>query len=167
MADINSTQRDQMLEILALLDNLKKAKAKLVTAESCTGGLLAAAITDFNGVSAFYERGFITYSNESKTEELGVPAELITKHGAVSAEVSGAMAEGAIKNSRANVSVAITGIAGPTGGSAEKPVGLVFIATSYNGKTEVHKLNFSGDRDEIRHSAVDKAVDLLNSLLSS
>ena len=155
-----------MLEILALLDSLKKHKAKLVTAESCTGGLLAAAITDFNGVSAFFERGFVTYSNESKTEELGVPAELIAKHGAVSAEVSEAMASGAIKNSRANVSVAITGIAGPTGGSPEKPVGLVYIATSYKGVTISTKFNFEGERDDIRQQAVEKSIELLNAILA-
>jgi nicotinamide-nucleotide amidase len=155
-----------MLEILALLDNLKKQKAMLVTAESCTGGLLAAAITDFSGVSAVYERGFVTYSNESKTEELGVPAELIAKHGAVSAEVAESMATGAIKNSRANISVAITGVAGPTGGSPEKPVGLVYIAVSYNGKTTAHKFNFAGSRDDIRNAAVENATQLLNSALS-
>jgi nicotinamide-nucleotide amidase len=155
-----------MLEILSLLDSLKKAKAKLVTAESCTGGLVAAAITDFSGVSSVYERGFITYSNEAKTEELGVPAELIEKYGAVSPEVAKSMAEGAISNSRGNISVAITGIAGPTGGSAEKPVGLVYIATSYNGNTNSQEFSFTGSRDDIRQEAVAKAIELLEAALS-
>lgn len=150
-----------MSNATTLLEHLKKSNIRLVTAESCTGGLLSAMITDVPGASSSLERGFVTYSNESKTEMLGVPAELIKKHGAVSEEVATAMAEGALKNSRAHVSVSITGIAGPDGGSEQKPVGLVYIATSYKGKTAAKKYNFSGDRDSIRKQAAEKASKLL------
>jgi nicotinamide-nucleotide amidase len=105
----------------------------IATAESCTGGMVAAALTTVPGSSAVLDRGFITYSNEAKTEMLGVPAALIDKHGAVSEEVAAAMAEGAIKHSRASLAVAITGIAGPTGGSVQKPVGLVWFALAARG----------------------------------
>jgi nicotinamide-nucleotide amidase len=102
-------------------------------AESCTGGMVAAALTAVPGSSAVLDRGFVTYSNEAKTEMLGVPAALIDKHGAVSEEVAAAMAEGAIKHSRASLAVAITGIAGPAGGGPDKPVGLVWFALALRG----------------------------------
>ena len=122
----------------------------LATAESCTGGMIAAACTDLAGSSQWFDRGFVTYSNEAKTEMLGVPAELIAKHGAVSEEVVRAMAEGAIRHSRAQVSIAVTGIAGPGGGSAEKPVGTVWIGWSSPSQTQSTLLHLSGDRSQIR-----------------
>src|SRR5215467_1603614 len=108
-----------------LLERYRRAGKKIATAESCTGGMVAAALTDIAGSSAAFERGFVTYSNAAKTEQLGVDAALIASKGAVSAEVAAAMAEGALKHAQAAVAVSVTGIAGPDGGSADKPVGLV------------------------------------------
>ena len=112
----------------ALLKNYRRAGLTVVTAESCTGGLIGACLTEIAGSSDMVERGFITYSNEAKTDVLGVSVDLIAAHGAVSAEVVLAMAEGALAHSSADAAVAVTGIAGPGGGTAEKPVGLVFLA---------------------------------------
>ena len=138
----------------------------LATAESCTGGLIAAACTDLAGSSAWFERGFVTYSNAAKTELLGVPAELIASHGAVSEPVARAMAAGALRHSRAQVSVAVTGVAGPGGGSAEKPVGTVWFGFGLPGG-EVHTecRLFDGDRAAVRAATVAHAqVRLLASL---
>ncbi len=134
----------------------------LATAESCTGGLVAAAITDVAGSSAVLDRGFVTYSNDAKTEMLGVPAELIAQHGAVSAKVACAMAEGVLRHSSADIAVSITGIAGPSGGSELKPVGLVHFACATNSKT-VHLEERYGDlgRDGIRAAAVKTALQLV------
>ena len=129
---------------------LLRQRHLLATAESCTGGMIAAACTDLQGASQWFERGFVSYSNEAKTEMLGVPAELSAKHGAVSEEVVRAMAEGAIRHSRAQVSIAVTGIAGPGGGSEEKPVGTVWVGWSSPSKTQSTLLHLSGDRSQIR-----------------
>lgn len=132
---------------------------RLVTAESCTGGLIAATCTEVSGSSAWFERGVVTYSNEAKTELLGVPAALIEAHGAVSEPVALAMAEGALRHSHADVAVAVTGIAGPTGGSADKPVGTVWIAWALSGArahAECH--HFPGDRGQVRAATVDHAL---------
>jgi nicotinamide-nucleotide amidase len=135
---------------------------KLVTAESCTGGLMAALITEIAGASDIFERGMVTYSNDAKTAMLGIPAPLIAAHGAVSREVATAMAEGALHHSGADISLAITGIAGPGGGSVEKPVGLVYIASAlYGYTTRCQQFNFSGNRAAIRLSAVHSAVTML------
>lgn len=145
-----------------VFDVLKEKGMKLATAESCTGGMLSASITALPGASDVFERGFITYSNESKTELLQVPAKLIAAHGAVSAEVAEAMAEGARKNSRADIAVSITGIAGPDGGSAEKPVGTVYIGfAEKDGKTENLHNTFKGTREEIRTQSVSAALEML------
>ncbi len=122
----------------------------LATAESCTGGMIAAACTDLAGSSQWFERGFVTYSNEAKTEMLGVPAGLIAKHGAVSEEVVRAMAEGAIRHSRAQVSIAVTGVAGPSGGSAEKPVGTVWVGWCTAKTSRTQRLALHGSRQKIR-----------------
>lgn len=136
-------------------------KIKIAVAESCTGGIVASSITSIAGSSDVFDRGFITYSYESKTELLGVPANVITEKGAVSKEVAEFMAIGALKNSHAQLSVAITGIAGPTGGTESKPVGLVHFASSYNGNV-IHKEKiFSGDRDKIREEASKFALQML------
>ena len=138
----------------------------LATAESCTGGMIAAACTDLAGSSQWFDRGFVTYSNEAKTEMLGVPAELIEKHGAVSEEVVRAMAEGAIRHSRAQVSIAVTGIAGPRGGSVEKPVGTVWVGIQIpKTSTLIHHLKLNGERCCIRHQVVHIATQALNSYL--
>jgi nicotinamide-nucleotide amidase len=126
----------------------------LATAESCTGGLVAAACTELSGSSAWFERGFVTYSNAAKTELLGVSAALIEAHGAVSEAVARGMAEGALRHSLAQVSVAITGVAGPTGGSADKPVGTVCFAWAVPTGVFSERVQFHGDRSCIRQAAV-------------
>jgi len=121
-----------------VLEVLKAAGKSIATAESCTGGLIAGTLTEIAGSSAVVDRGFVTYSNEAKTELLGVPAELILKVGAVSKEVAIAMAEGALARSKADIAVSVTGIAGPGGGSADKPVGTVHIAIAAKGRPTEH-----------------------------
>ncbi len=150
-----------MLEEREIGEVLRKKGWKLATAESCTGGLLAQIITSVPGASDYFERGFITYSNDSKVELLGVSKESIEKHGAVSKEVALEMAEGALKNSKAQVSVSITGIAGPTGGSKEKPVGTVFIACKTPQSLVVEHYLFDGTREEIRLKSAKAGLELL------
>jgi len=140
----------------------------LVTAESCSGGGLAFLLTSIPGSSAWFERGFITYSNESKQELLGVPANLLFNYGAVSEQAAAAMATGAIVNSHAAVSVAITGIAGPDGATQDKPVGTVCLAWSIrNGETRTTRVVFDGDRQKIREQAILMALQGLLDLLES
>jgi nicotinamide-nucleotide amidase len=136
-------------------------KQTLALAESCTGGLIASCITAVAGSSAVLERGFVTYSNLSKTQEVLVPKELIEQHGAVSEEVARAMAIGARKVAGTDVGLSVTGIAGPTGGSEAKPVGLVFIGLATAENVDVRRFKFDGDRTEIRRQAVVKALSLL------
>ncbi len=130
----------------------------LATAESCTGGLIAGACTDLGGSSNWFERGFVTYSNEAKTDLLGVDAALITQHGAVSQAVARAMAAGALAHSQAQVAVAVTGVAGPTGGSPDKPVGLVWFGLALPGQVLTEQMNFSGDRAAVRAATVQHAL---------
>ena len=137
----------------------------LVTAESCTGGMIAAACTDLAGSSAWFERGFVTYSNAAKTDMLGVDAALIAQHGAVSEPVARAMAFGAIHHSTAQVSVAVTGVAGPAGGSIEKPVGTVWFAWSVCGSLQSEMMCFNGDRARVRQATVHHAISKLLILL--
>ena len=146
---------------------LKAAKLSLVTAESCTGGLIAAAITEIPGSSDVLERGYVTYSNIAKENNLGVPADIIDRHGAVSEQTARAMAEGALVHSEAAVSVAVTGIAGPDGGTPEKPVGLVHFAASRRGGPTINKEIRFGNlgRGEVRRRSVLAAFALLNELL--
>ncbi len=146
-----------------LLADFRASKLMLATAESCTGGLIAALLTEIAGSSDVVERGFVTYSNAAKTELLGVPAELIVRKGAVSEETARAMALGAIGHSKADVSVAVTGVAGPGGGSLEKPVGLVHIAAARRGAGVMHRECRFGDlgRDGIRLATVDAALAML------
>jgi nicotinamide-nucleotide amidase len=135
---------------------------RVATAESCTGGLIAAALTHWAGSSDVMERGFVAYSNESKTELLGVPAPLIATVGAVSQEVAALMAEGALARSRADMAVSVTGIAGPGGGSAEKPVGLVWFGLAQrDGPTRTASQVFPGDRAAVREVSVCYALNLL------
>ena len=123
----------------SLLERYRKAGWMIVTAESCTGGLVAGLLTEIPGSSSVVERGFVTYSNEAKNECIGVPMSLIVAHGAVGPQVAAAMAEGALRHSRADISVAITGVAGPGGGSPEKPVGLVQFATARKGGATINR----------------------------
>ncbi|MNS95405.1 Nicotinamide-nucleotide amidohydrolase PncC [compost metagenome] len=150
----------RLLDQLAVQSGVALAEKSLMlaTAESCTGGLVAAAITDVSGSSGWFERGFVTYSNEAKSTMLGVPAKLIRDHGAVSEEVARAMAEGALLNSRAQVSLAITGVAGPNGGTPEKPVGMVCFGWSNRITTHTETQRFRGDRGQIRRQAAEHAM---------
>ena len=136
-------------------------------AESCTGGLVCATLTELAGSSEWFERGYITYSNEAKTECLGVPAELIESHGAVSEPVAKAMAEGARINSGSNVAISITGVAGPSGGSAEKPVGTVCFGWTTENQAHTKTMKFVGDRQMIRQQATEFALAELIALLRS
>lgn len=141
---------------------LLKHQLQCAVAESCTGGMLSAYITDIPGSSQWFERGFVTYSNLAKHELLGVPKQLIKKHGAVSEATARAMAEGALRNSHAGITVAITGIAGPGGATMDKPVGTVWIAWAGNSKiTEALCYHFKGDRGGIRSKAVQAALERL------
>ena len=145
-----------------VLSTARTRELTIATAESCTGGLVAAALTAIAGSSAVVDRGFVTYSNQAKAEMLGVPPDLIAAHGAVSEAVARAMAEGALAHSQADRSVAITGIAGPGGGSADKPVGTVhFAAARRDGATIAQAHLFQGDRDAVRLQAAITALDLL------
>ncbi len=161
-----------------LIAKLKDCNGKLSLAESCTGGLLSALITEVSGSSSVFDRSFVTYSNEAKMTMLDVDKELIAELGAVSAQVATAMAIGAIVNSKANVAAAITGIAGPLGGSDDKPVGLVYISVIRyddeqkdrekivkNAKISTRKFNFSGDRVDVRRSSLENALRMLEGLL--
>jgi nicotinamide-nucleotide amidase len=148
-----------------LIEICKNNHIKIVTAESCTGGMLGALLTSIPGCSQVYDHGFITYSNEAKERLLFVAQKLIMGHGAVSSEVASAMARGVLNNSDANLSVAITGIAGP-GGADHKQAGLVYIASCYKPSLEVKVIEnkFSGDRAKVRMLSVEVAIDLLFSM---
>ncbi len=149
-----------MDELIApLFKNLKAKGWLLATAESCTGGLIAARVTEVAGSSAFFDRGFVTYSNDAKTRQLGVPAALIDEFGAVSKEVAEAMAKGTLEHSEADITIAVTGIAGPTGGSDTKPVGLVYIAIATWDGAQVYEHRFSGDRTAVRAQTVAHAIE--------
>lgn len=137
----------------------------MASAESCTGGMIAAACTDLAGSSTWFERGFVSYSNEAKTQLLGVPPALIETHGAVSQEVATAMAAGALAHSRAQVSLAVTGIAGPGGGSTAKPVGTVWLAWATPAGVVAEVEHFPGDRAAVRQATVHSALQRLLSLV--
>jgi nicotinamide-nucleotide amidase len=151
-----------LVQAEALLAACRAEGLTVVTAESCTGGLIAAALTAIAGSSDVVDRGFVTYSNAAKTEMLGVPAALIAAEGAVSEPVARAMAESALRHSSATLAVAVTGIAGPGGGSAAKPVGLVWFGCAQRGgAARTLRRIFPGDRAQIRAAAVGQALALL------
>ncbi len=154
---------DKPALVLALAEVLRVRGQMISTAESCTGGLIAAACTDLAGSSDWFERGFVTYSNAAKTELLGVPATLIEAHGAVSEPVARAMAAGALQRSAAQWAVAVTGVAGPGGGSPAKPVGLVWLAWAWHhadgqSRTDALEQHFPGDRAAVREATVRVAL---------
>lgn len=149
-----------------LADLLLKNELKLVTAESCTGGMISAACTDLAGSSNWFERGFVTYSNDAKTELLGVEERLLRRAGAVCEGAARAMVLGALAHSHAQVAVAVTGVAGPTGGSPAKPVGTVWFGFAVPGKVITEKCHFDGDRAAVRHATVRHALTRLVELLS-
>jgi nicotinamide-nucleotide amidase len=145
-----------------LLELSRRANLKIATAESCTGGLIAGCLTEIAGSSDVVERGFVTYSNEAKIEMLGVPKMLITLHGAVSEQVARAMAEGALARSLADITISVTGVAGPGGGTKEKSVGLVHFACAGRGRpTVAHHEVFPGDRAAVRDATVQTAFAIL------
>jgi nicotinamide-nucleotide amidase len=147
----------------ALLQRCRRAGLRVATAESCTGGLIAATLTAIPGSSDVLERGFVTYSNAAKTALVGVPAAMIETHGAVSEAVAAAMAEGALANSPADLAVAVTGIAGPGGAGADKKLGLVWFGCCRRGQlTRTLRMVFPGDRTSVRKAAVAKALTLLD-----
>jgi nicotinamide-nucleotide amidase len=148
-----------------LLETCKSNKLRVTVAESCTGGLVSGLITSIPVASAIFGRGFLTYSNQAKGEMLGVPAHIFMLHGAVSEECAVAMAEGALENSEADVSIAVTGIAGPGGATETKPVGLVHIASARKGfDTQFEEYVFEGDRGQVRMQAVEVAIKLINKM---
>lgn len=167
---MNLLQPDAAREIERLCAELAQTLLdrgeRLATAESCTGGLIAAVCTSRGGSSDWFERGFVTYSNEAKTEQLGVDPALIEAQGAVSEVVARAMAFGAVRHSRAQLSVAVTGIAGPTGGSAAKPVGTVWFGFSVDGLLSSEMRCFPGDRTAVRTATVLHALQQLLHLLA-
>ncbi|TDQ81536.1 nicotinamide-nucleotide amidase [Dongia mobilis] len=147
------------MDLAGLLELYRQRGLRIATAESCTGGLVAATLTAIAGSSDVFERGWVTYSNQAKSESLGVPSDLIAAKGAVSTEVAEAMAKGALRRAQADVAVSVTGIAGPGGGSAEKPVGLVFIGLARkDGWSQVERCQFDGDRDAVRRQTVARAL---------
>jgi nicotinamide-nucleotide amidase len=153
---------------IALLDLCKAKGLMVATAESCTGGLVAGALTDIAGSSAVVDRGFVTYTNEAKEQMLGVPAETLKRHGAVSRETAEAMAKGVLAHAPADLAVSITGIAGPGGGSADKPVGLVHFAAAARDGRLLHRERRFGDigRARVRRLSVLEALALLMELAS-
>jgi nicotinamide-nucleotide amidase len=160
---IDGTLREKAAQVLEIF---RARRLKIATAESCTGGLVAGALTDIAGSSDVVDRGFVTYSNEAKEAMLGVPAATLERYGAVSAETATAMADGALRKSLADITVAITGIAGPDGGSEQKPVGLVhFAAASRDGRRLARERRY-GDigRQRVRERSVAEALDLLGAL---
>jgi nicotinamide-nucleotide amidase len=163
MADLSSPFTAALrAEAEALLARCRTAPLRIVTAESCTGGLIAALLTEIPGSSDVVDRGMVVYSNEAKAEQLGVPPALIETHGAVSEAVARAMAEGALRHAHAALSIAVTGVAGPGGGTAQKPVGLVHFASARTGAATRHARHvLPGDRAAIRMASVAVALGLL------
>jgi nicotinamide-nucleotide amidase len=153
--------------VLDLGARLRARSWRLATAESCTGGLIAAACTSVAGSSDWFERGFVTYSNAAKTELLGVDAALIAQHGAVSETVARAMAQGAVAHAHAQVAVAVTGVAGPAGGSADKPVGMVWFGWAVPGGVHTQVQRFDGDRAAVRAATVQHALQRLLALVEA
>ncbi len=154
-------------ELLKKVTNLlKKQKLTIATAESCTGGLIAHTLTNISGSSNYFDRGIVSYSNRAKMELLDIPEVLFKKHGAVNPEVAEAMAEGVRIKSNVDIGIATTGIAGPTGGTKEKPVGLVYIAVSTSDKTEVKKFQFLGDRLRNKENTCIEALQMILNILT-
>ena len=160
--DVNQRSNQLIAELAALL--LQK-RMRLCTAESCTGGLIAKSLTDLAGSSDWFECGFVTYSNASKSDMIDVPESVIGEYGAVSEAVANAMAIGALQKCIADVSVAVTGVAGPAGGSVEKPVGTVWIAVASEKQLVANKFLFDGDREAIRTATLLSAIEMLLQLI--
>jgi len=151
----------------SIIRTLIDKKITIATAESCTGGMLGKEITSVSGASEIYGFGFITYANEAKMSLLGVKKETLEEYGAVSEQTAMEMAIGARKNAQSDIAVSTTGIAGPGGGTPEKPVGLVYISLAYKGCTLVKKLNLQGDRDSIRTQTCENVFNLIDEFLKN
>ena len=164
-ATLSPSTTDATVQALATV--LLQRGWMMATAESCTGGMIAAACTDLPGSSRWLERGFVTYSNAAKTELLGVPAALIATHGAVSEPVARAMATGAAERAGVQASVAVTGVAGPDGGSADKPVGTVWFGWWVHGQAHTARMQFAGDRAAVRQQTRDHALQQLLALVAA
>lgn len=157
---------ENVKQATALLSTLRDKKLTVATAESCTGGLIITLLTEIPGSSDVVDRGYVTYSNKAKQDMLGVPGRLLVQYGAVSAQVAAAMAEGAVVNSGAGIAIAVTGIAGPGGGTARKPVGLVFVAAAVGqAKAITQEHLFTGNRQQVRLQAVEAALGLAQKAL--
>jgi len=154
-----SLNNEEILKKISII--LKEKNIKIATAESCTGGLISHTLTNISGSSEYFDRGIVSYSNKAKTKLLEVSEELLEKFGAVSEQVAKAMAEGVRKRSNVDIGIATTGIAGPTGGTKEKPVGLVYISISSTNNTIVKKFKFAGNRLENKESTCNAAINLL------
>ena len=164
----NAAMTEQTQQLVAeLAEQLATRGEKLATAESCTGGLIAKTLTDLAGSSVWFDRGFVTYSNEAKTEMISVPASVIEQYGAVSEPVANAMVTGALKHSAADFAIAVTGVAGPGGGSAEKPVGTVWIGIGSKHQLIARKYVFPGDRNAVRQATLETALVSLKTMLET
>lgn len=150
-----------MKNVSLVVETLKNKNLKIATAESCTGGMIASAIVDIPGVSAFFDEGYVTYSNEVKHKNLFVDWEILDTYGAVSKQCASAMAKGLYKNTNADVCICSTGIAGPEGGTDQKPVGLVYLGCCYKGHTYVKECRFLGNRTQIRTAATEEAFSFV------
>lgn len=146
--------------IKKLVERLNEKSMTIATAESCTGGMIGACITSVSGASNVYNEGYITYSNDAKEKNLGVSHTTLETHGAVSEQTAREMADGVRRKANADIGIAVTGIAGPTGGTDEKPVGLVYIGVATKEDVQAHRFIFSGDRDAVRKSTVENAIKL-------
>lgn len=162
---MSSDAASQLVEQLA--DKLRARNRRICTAESCTGGLIAKSLTDLAGSSEWFDRGFVTYSNSAKNEMLGVAADLIENHGAVSEPVARAMATGALQRGASDYAIAVTGVAGPGGGSAEKPVGTVWISVASEATREAHLYQFEGDRAAVREATLVAGLQAILALVDS
>jgi nicotinamide-nucleotide amidase len=158
---------DSLILVPQLAMELLQRGQRVCTAESCTGGLIAKSFTDLAGSSDWFDRGFVTYSNAAKSEMLGVPASLIDDYGAVSEAVASAMASGALRHSEADYAIAVTGVAGPGGGSEDKPVGTVWIAVASTDQLHAQCHHFDGDRAAVREATLVSAIEVLLDLLSA
>lgn len=156
----NVKEEESKLREEKLVELLLREHMTITTAESCSGGLLAGTLINVAGISAVYEEGYVTYANKSKRKLLGVKEETLDKYGAVSSRTAKEMAEGAAKAAEADVAIAVTGIAGPDGGTAEKPVGLVYIGCFVKGRTEIIECHFTGERYQVRSQTVQRALEL-------
>ncbi len=161
MAESQGTKENEMSIVKEIAEMLIERKLKISVSESCTGGLLAAAFIDYPGISEVFEEGCVTYSNDAKMRRLGVKSDTLKEHGAVSYETACEMAEGIALSAGTDIGMSTTGVAGPGGGSEEKPVGLVYIGMYMNGETKAIKCNFEGDRLNVRTQAVDRALNWL------